>query len=104
MTSRKGALMIIWTVGIISFLIGLAGGYGLKPSKIVRTEFKTIEKEVSVCDKASSNYEKAVCFAKEACRGTNGLDTFTYDGWKDKTDFSCKNFDWQNYLENKEEK
>lgn len=79
-------------MGLIGFAAGISLGYLIKPVKIVRTEFKTIEKEVSVCDRAITEYEKAVCFAVEGCRGTAGLENFTYDGFRSKTDFNCKQF------------
>jgi hypothetical protein len=76
-------------IKVIIFLgIGFAIGYFIKPTQIIKTEFKEKIINVSVCDKAFSNEEKAICFAKDSCYGM--IDTFTYDSLRGKTDFNCK--------------
>ena len=75
-------------ISVCCLIVGFAVGYLAKPTSIVKTEFKTIKENVSVCSQAFSNYEKAVCFAKDSCYGM--INDFVYDGLRDKTTFNCK--------------
>lgn len=73
---------------VVLVLLGFWTGWSAKPISILKTEFKDRTVNVSVCDKAFSNEEKAICFAKDSCYGM--IDTFTYDSLRGKIDFNCK--------------
>jgi hypothetical protein len=77
------------TIAILFSGIGFMSGYFTRPVQIIKTEFKDRTVNVSVCDKAFSNVERAICFAKDSCNGM--IDTFKYDSLNGKTDFNCKN-------------
>lgn len=80
----KGAILSAVLIGLF---FGILLGYGIKPT--TKTEYKTVEKQVSVCDKALGSDEKDICFAKDSC-GEKGVDNFEFKGnWSGAFIYNC---------------
>lgn len=77
--------MIYIALSIIMFGTGILLGNII--TKRPSVEKITVEKQVSVCDKAFSNNEELICFAKDACNGK--LKDFNNDSLKTQLVFNC---------------